>query len=132
MNTNADLLKELRIDRKAAPPPSRKGLWVTLAILLALVSAPALAQGDIDLHVHLHEGARSLAAYEAQRLPATAEVVAMNRVGGPERVIDAVEALAPQGFDDVERVLGYAKREQIVKSYAGKAGFSAEQLAGKK
>jgi len=36
MNTNADLLKELRIDRKAAPPPSRKGLWVTLAILLAL------------------------------------------------------------------------------------------------
>ena len=36
MNTNADLLKELRIDRKAAPPPSRKGLWVTLAILLAI------------------------------------------------------------------------------------------------
>src|SRR3546814_11161224 len=29
MNTNAELLKELRIDRKAAPPPSRRGLWIS-------------------------------------------------------------------------------------------------------
>ena len=46
-----------------------------------------------------------------------------------ERVIDAVEQLAPNGFDDVERVLSYAKREAIVKSYAGTAGFSQEQFA---
>ena len=71
----------------------------------------------------------ALAAYEAQRLPATAEIVALNRKGGPERVIDAVEQLAPNGFDDVERVLSYAKREAIVKAYAGTAGFSQEQLA---
>ncbi|MCW5567684.1 MAG: efflux RND transporter periplasmic adaptor subunit [Dokdonella sp.] len=44
MNTNADLLKELRIDRKPAPPPSRKGLWTTLAVLLA-VAVLALAGG---------------------------------------------------------------------------------------
>jgi len=44
MNTNADLLKELRIDRKPAPPPSRKGLWATLAVLLA-VAVLALAGG---------------------------------------------------------------------------------------
>ena len=56
----------------------------------------------------------------------------MNRVGGPERVIDAVEELAPNGFDDVERVLDRASRERIVKGYAGKAGFSAEQLAARK
>src|SRR5690606_22945649 len=37
MNTNADLLKELRIDRKAPPPPSRRGPWITLGILLALL-----------------------------------------------------------------------------------------------
>ena len=41
MNTNADLLKELRIDR-SRPPPSRKGLWITLApcrrVVLALVA----------------------------------------------------------------------------------------------
>ncbi|RYE28951.1 MAG: flavin-dependent oxidoreductase [Hyphomicrobiales bacterium] len=75
---------------------------------------------------------QALAAYEAQRLPATAEVVAMNRVGGPERVIDAVEALAPQGFTDIDQVLDHAARERIVKGYAGKAGFSAEQLAERK
>lgn len=93
----------------------------------AILDARCLA----DLLVKAEHPRHALAAYEAIRLPATAEVVAMNRVGGPERVIDAVEALAPNGFEDVERVLSYARREQIVKSYAGKAGFSAEQLARK-
>ena len=37
MNTSADLLKELRIDRKAAPPPSRRGLWIALGIVVALL-----------------------------------------------------------------------------------------------
>lgn len=42
MNTNADLLKELRIDRSPGPPPSRKGLWITLgAIAIAVVLALA-------------------------------------------------------------------------------------------
>ncbi|AOO81163.1 flavin-dependent oxidoreductase [Bosea vaviloviae] len=90
----------------------------------AILDARCLA----DLLVRAEHPRHALAAYEAVRLPATAEIVAMNRVGGPERVIDAVEALAPNGFDDVERVLSYAKREAIVKSYAGKAGFAAEQL----
>lgn len=38
MNNSADLLKELRIDRSAPPPPtSRRGLWIALAIVGALV-----------------------------------------------------------------------------------------------
>ena len=39
MNTSADLLKELRIDRKASPPapPSRRGLWITLGVIVALL-----------------------------------------------------------------------------------------------
>jgi RND family efflux transporter MFP subunit len=38
MNTSAELLKELRIDRKAppSPPPSRRGLWTGLAIAVVL------------------------------------------------------------------------------------------------
>lgn len=91
----------------------------------AILDARCLA----DLLVGAEHPRQALAAYEAQRLPATAEIVAMNRAGGPERVIDAVETLAPNGFDDVERVLPYGKREQIVKAYAGKAGFAPEQLA---
>lgn len=40
MNTNADLLKELRIDRNAAPPSSNKGLWIGIAVaVLAVVAA---------------------------------------------------------------------------------------------
>ena len=36
MNTNADLLKELRIDR-SPPPPSRRRLWIGIAVALVLV-----------------------------------------------------------------------------------------------
>ena len=40
MNTNADLLKSLKIDRNAAPPPpSRKGLWIGLGVAGAVVLA---------------------------------------------------------------------------------------------
>ncbi|WMJ71355.1 efflux RND transporter periplasmic adaptor subunit [Stenotrophomonas sp. 24(2023)] len=43
MNASAELLKELRIDRTSAPPPSsgggRKGLWIALAIVALLVLA---------------------------------------------------------------------------------------------
>ena len=43
MNTSADLLKELRIDRKAPPPTppaaSRRGLWIGLGIALLVLLA---------------------------------------------------------------------------------------------
>jgi 5-methylphenazine-1-carboxylate 1-monooxygenase len=70
----------------------------------------------------------ALHAYEAERLPKTAEIVRANRKGGPEGVIDAVEALAPDGFDDIEAVLPHAEREAIVRGYAQKAGFAMEQV----
>jgi len=43
MNTSADLLKELRIDRKAPPPapPSRRGLWITLGVVVVLLALAA-------------------------------------------------------------------------------------------
>jgi RND family efflux transporter MFP subunit len=38
MPASADLLKELRIDRNAAPPPtSRRGLWIALAVVAAVL-----------------------------------------------------------------------------------------------
>jgi 2-polyprenyl-6-methoxyphenol hydroxylase-like FAD-dependent oxidoreductase len=70
----------------------------------------------------------ALHAYEAERLPKTAEIVRANRKGGPEGVIDAVEALAPDGFADIDAVLPYAEREAIVRGYAQKAGFAKEQV----
>jgi 2-polyprenyl-6-methoxyphenol hydroxylase-like FAD-dependent oxidoreductase len=66
----------------------------------------------------------ALAAYEADRLPATAAIVASNRVGGPERVIDMVAERAPQGFARIEDVASEAERAAIVRGYAQLAGFS--------
>jgi RND family efflux transporter MFP subunit len=43
MNTKADLLRELRIDRQSAPPPSRRGWWIALAILVLLALLAAVA-----------------------------------------------------------------------------------------
>src|SRR5438067_2602925 len=44
------------------------------------------------------EPVAGLWAYEQERLPPTAQIVHMNRKGGPEGVIDVVEELAPNGF----------------------------------
>jgi 2-polyprenyl-6-methoxyphenol hydroxylase-like FAD-dependent oxidoreductase/quercetin dioxygenase-like cupin family protein len=88
------------------------------AILDACTLADALAETD--------EVSQALLVYEQARLGPTAEIVYSNRSGGPEGVIDAVEALAPDGFDDVEQVLPYADREAIVRGYAQKAGFAVK------
>jgi 2-polyprenyl-6-methoxyphenol hydroxylase-like FAD-dependent oxidoreductase len=70
----------------------------------------------------------ALAAYEAERLPPTAQIVRMNRKGGPEGVIDAVEALAPDGFANIDDVMSYAQRMAIVRGYASAAGFAQAQV----
>ena len=72
--------------------------------------------------------AQALAAYEAERLPKTAEIVRNNRKGGPEGVIDEVERRAPDGFESIDDVLSHAEREAIVKGYAQLAGFAKEQV----
>jgi 2-polyprenyl-6-methoxyphenol hydroxylase-like FAD-dependent oxidoreductase len=72
--------------------------------------------------------AEALVAYDAERRPPTAEIVRASRRGGPERVIDLVEARAPEGFDDLDAVAGYAEREAIVRGYASLAGYTQEQV----
>jgi 2-polyprenyl-6-methoxyphenol hydroxylase-like FAD-dependent oxidoreductase len=91
------------------------------AVLDARCLADALARSE--------HPRQALVAYERQRLPMTAEIVASNRRGGPEGVIDAVEQLAPQGFTDIETVLNYEAREAIVRGYAARAGFAARVVS---
>ncbi|OQW51977.1 hypothetical protein [Candidatus Raskinella chloraquaticus] len=57
-------------------------------------------------------------------LPKAAEIVAMNRIGGPDRVIDAIRERG-QSFMDIDDILRYAARQAIVQNDAGKTGFSA-------
>ena len=70
--------------------------------------------------------AEALAAYDAERRPVAAEIVLANRRGGPEGVIDLVEARALDGFDNLDAVVSYAEREAIVRGYASSAGFALD------
>jgi 5-methylphenazine-1-carboxylate 1-monooxygenase len=72
--------------------------------------------------------AEALAAYDAERRPATAEIVLSNRKGGPEGVIDVIEERAPDGFDDIDEVASYAERKAIVRGYASLAGYAKDQV----
>ena len=47
----------------------------------------------------------ALAAYEAERRPATTDLVLLNRRNGPEQVMQMVEERAPDGYDVVTDVL---------------------------
>ncbi|UFX42954.1 flavin-dependent oxidoreductase [Bradyrhizobium sp. 41S5] len=91
----------------------------------AILDARCLA----DMLARAEHPRQALAGYERQRLPMTADIVASNRRGGPEGVIDAVEQLAPQGFTDVDTILNYEAREAIVRGYAARAGFAARVVA---
>lgn len=90
------------------------------AILDARCLADALAQGDVEA---------SLAAYQAERTAKTATVVLSNRKGGPEGMIDMVEARAPEGFTDIETVMSHSERRAFMSGYARQAGFSVPQVA---
>ncbi|CAH0235606.1 flavin-dependent oxidoreductase [Roseomonas sp. CECT 9278] len=66
----------------------------------------------------------ALAAYEAERLPKTAEIVRSNRRGGPERVVDVVSERAPEGFARIEDVIAREELAAIAGGYAAMAGFA--------
>ena len=84
------------------------------AILDARVLADLLAAGPVPA---------ALAAYEADRLPKTAALVASNRQGGPERVVDVVHDRAPRGFTRIEDVIAMEDLAAIARGYAQTAGF---------
>jgi 5-methylphenazine-1-carboxylate 1-monooxygenase len=90
------------------------------AILDASCIAPLLAETK--------DVVSALKAYEAERLSATAKIVRDNRIGGPERVIDVVEARAPGGFANLDEVVSHAELEAIVKGYSRMAGFDQNQV----
>lgn len=89
------------------------------AILDAVCLARLLAE---------HDPADALAAYDAERRPATAEIVLANRKGGPERVIDLVEERAADGFDDLNDVATPEELKALVGEYQSMAGFTQDQV----
>jgi 2-polyprenyl-6-methoxyphenol hydroxylase-like FAD-dependent oxidoreductase len=73
----------------------------------------------------------ALASYEAERRPATTDLVMLNRRNGPEQVMQLVEERAPGGFDNVTDVLSRQELEDIAANYKRVAGFQVEGLNAK-
>jgi RND family efflux transporter MFP subunit len=100
MNANADLLKELRIDRKAAPPPSGRGRWIAIvavAVVLLLAVAAWLFFGR-DKGVEVR----------------TAPVVAIAGGGASASVLDATGYVVARRIATVSAKITGKVREVLI------------------
>ena len=70
----------------------------------------------------------ALIAYEAERRPATTDLVMLNRRNGPEQVMQMVEERAPDGYENVTDVLSRQELEDAAANYKRVAGFQVEAL----
>ncbi|HVR81997.1 MAG TPA: efflux RND transporter periplasmic adaptor subunit [Luteimonas sp.] len=99
MNSSADLLKELRIDR-SAPPPSRRGLWIALAsvvaVIVLVVAAWAWFGRDNGIEVH------------------TAPVVAIGNGGAAASVLDATGYVVARRMATVSAKITGKVREVLI------------------
>lgn len=73
--SNTDLLKSLKIDRSAPPPASKRGLWIALAVVAALLA--------------LGLAGWALFGRDKGIVVQTADVVAIGNGGGSASVLDA-------------------------------------------
>jgi 5-methylphenazine-1-carboxylate 1-monooxygenase len=89
----------------------------------AILDAEALAIAMSKLPV-----AQAMAEYEAQRRPATAKLVLLNRQNGPEQVMQIAQERAPDGFAHVHDVISQHELEEIASRYKQTAGFAVDQV----
>lgn len=92
------------------------------AIIDARLLAELLALGAGDIH-------GALAAYEAERRPATAALVDANRRQGPDEVLQIVHERAPEGFADLHDVISAEELQGIAAKYKQVAGFDHATVA---
>ena len=55
----------------------------------------------------------------------------LNRAEGPDAVLQIVEDRAPDGYEDLEKVLPLSEREALAARYKQTAGFDRETLNNK-
>ncbi|WP_024513739.1 flavin-dependent oxidoreductase [Bradyrhizobium sp. Tv2a-2] len=93
----------------------------------AILDARVLTR-EILTHGETHQ---ALSAYEAERRPATTDLVMLNRRNGPEQVMQLVEERAPNGYEVVTDVLSQQELEDIAANYKRVAGFQVDALNAK-
>lgn len=79
----------------------------------AILDARCLA--DLLTHLPVPD---ALSAYDAERRPKTSAIVAANRLGGPERIIDFVGQRAPLGFAEIAQVATNAELSAILAGHS--------------
>ncbi|MFL5255750.1 MAG: FAD-dependent monooxygenase [Rhodopila sp.] len=98
------------------------------------IGSNGASQGILDARYLTREIRRhgpapaALEAYEAERRPATAQIVMANRANGPEQVMQLVHLRAPDGFGCVEDVLTQDELDYTATAYKKIAGFEGETL----
>ena len=80
--------------------------------------------GGLTTALCLHRRGITVDVYEQADAVRELGVGRLNRLGGPERVIDLVETLAPDGFADIDDVIAPDQLRGIVADYAA-AGTGA-------
>ncbi len=102
MNASADLLKELRIDRSAPPPkPSRRGLWIGLAVAAIVLLALAV-------------GAWALFGREKPVEVRTATVTAISGGNASASVLDATGYVVARRMATVSAKITGKVREVLI------------------
>ncbi len=90
----------------------------------AILDARVLTQSLLD---HGIEPA-ALHAYETNRRDTVNRIVLANRGDGPDKILDEVAALAPDGFDHINHVLSNDALAKVASQYKTIAGFDVDAL----
>jgi len=98
------------------------------------IGSNGASQGILDAEKLCHELCQSqpthhaLLNYEAERRPATAKIVLLNRQNGPEQVMQIAEERAPGGFQNINEIIPRHELEEIALRYKQTAGFTIEAV----
>ncbi|KAG4417851.1 hypothetical protein IFR04_008988 [Cadophora malorum] len=70
----------------------------------------------------------ALTWYQNERLPPTAKICFANRANGPDHVLQLAHERAPDGFENIDDVIGSVELEEVGKAYKLLAGFDMESV----
>lgn len=73
-------------------------------------------------------GTAALQTYDTERRPITAAVVQANRGDGPDKVLDVVADLAPNGFEHIHDIMSQSDLENTAAKYKKIVGMDVTQL----
>lgn len=98
------------------------------------IGSQAGSQAVVDARVlafHLamaRDEVEGLLRYETERLPIMNRIILRNRELGPSIIMEMAEERAPDGFDDIEKVIPRDELQRIADSFKREAGFDVTSL----